>query len=822
MAEQPCAACGSKIIAAAATIALFFTSPAFARTWWLAETEQGIRSADVKNGNASLGVTCSLTSTITTSSIGVTLQGKPVTGTIIFSFDQGTRIQADFRNGKMEVGTPENDRDFAAIVKRLKRSTSVAVIAPGGAFRSFSLRGSRRAIGDCPARVANPPAEQIAVSADEKAEALTAGNISIFEVQKRLNLLNYDAGPEDGILSKSTRDASAAFQRDHNRPPTGILTRDGVDLLYKLTDPKQAQAIADVQRDKDADLTTGTATHTPAGQATQETPTPSVAAVIDSEPETATETASGNPNPDTAEANEPIAAAVPTEMPGDPLPPAVSTPEEPAQPEERQNVAVNSPAPAESSGKSDRKPIERSDPVETEQTETVAVTPVPVEALPEPEPAENVEPPKPADPLPADTAAREATPEKTPPASDLAESPEPIEPGHSETTVLTSAPTEPLPAPVQKDDATLTEPQGPAETDIAALTPAPNEPAPETIPPAAPAQSEPEISEPATTAAINPAPDVSSDEPVLEKTGEDGFAYHTLNRCDHERGLVAIHYFLHGDRDKVEVSDLCFDRKNGAFVALESASGLTLFETQNDTDMFEIVAPGAEAFEKTTAFAQRFIPFSDEPAQTGYAGSFGYNPSYNTPNHHKAQSTLMWGFVYGETSKQSQIVDGEFDVHLNASNSWEHEAPEDGEERTGKKPIVLINGRGTFDKGVARLELKTYADRNGIGGGHVDLVVDADGAITGSGQIVMKNPATEVADPHDWKELNWTITKLVGQFVGPEGREFRGIGYISGQTIDQDGFVHEAFGSVGIQGAGTGIARVQGAENASTPSTAAN
>ncbi len=777
MAEQSCAACGSKIIAAAATIAIFFASPALARTWWLAETEQGVRNADVKNGNAHLGVTCSLTSTVTTSSIAVTLQGNPITGSVTFSFDQGTRIQADFRNGKMEVGTPENDRDFAAIVKRLKRSTSVAVIAPGGAIRSFSLRGSRRAIGDCPARAANPPAEQIAVSPHEHIQALSEGDVSIFGIQKRLNLLNYDAGPEDGILSKSTRDASAAFQRDYNRPSTGILTREGIDLLYKLTDPKQAQVTANNRHDEDTDIT---ATQTLPPQETPDRPDTPVVAVIEPEPEAAIE----QPGSGTTEPAATPTATAPAAAAAEPALPVVSEQTEPVEQEQQDATAV-SPTPRDSSRKSDRKPIERS------------------------ESAESAE---------ADIAAAAPAPDDPPPATDFKEGSEP-----TETAAIAPAPTESLPASGPEDEPGLTEAADPRTTGTAALTPVPAETVPEAIPPGGlGGKTEPEKPEPADTAAATPESDVSPDKPTLKKTGEDGFAYHRLDRCDHERGLVAIHYFLHSERDKVEVSDLCFNRKGGSFVALESASDLTLFETQNDTDMFEVIAPGAEVFEKTTAFAQRFIPFSEDPTLTGYAGSFGYNPSYNTPNHHNAQSTLMWGFVYGETSQQSEIVDGTFEVHLNASNSWEHEAAPDGKERGGKKPIVLINGYGRFEKGVARLTLESYADRNGIGGGHVDLIVDAEGAITGSGQILMKNPDTEGTDPHDWMELNWTITKLVGQFVGPEGREFRGIGYISGQTTDRDGFVHEAFGSVGIQGSGTGVARVRGAENASTPATKAN
>ncbi|MEP3279894.1 MAG: hypothetical protein ABJO38_26010, partial [Stappiaceae bacterium] len=456
-------------------------------------------------------------------------------------------------------------------------------------------------------------------------------------------------------------------------------------------------------------------------------------------------------------------------------------------------------------------------PVEPEPVETTAITPEPVEtpANPDielsPEQSEQVE----LDPI--ETAAITPEPAEMPSDSDIAISPKqplPVEPEPVETAALTPESVETAAAPDIEVSPEQSEPVDPDPIETAAITPESAETLSDANVATSAEQPEPVEPEPAETAALTPALNTLSNAAKLKKTGSDEFSYHKLDQCEYERGLAAIHYFLHDQRDKVEISDLCFDRKNGVFVALESASGMTLFETLNDTDVFEIAVPDTEYFERTTVSAQRFIPFSKDPLQSGYAGSFGYNPTYNTPNTHDAQSVLMWGFVYGETSKLADIGTGDFEVHLNASNSWEHEVGAEELVRGGKKPIVLINGSGSFQNGAARLKLETKAERRGIGGGHIDLIVDAEGALTGSGEISMKNADLEGADPHDWKELNWEIVSFVGQFVGPDGQEFRGIGYISGETVDQDGFVHQAFGSVGIQGFGSDIGKRRGSSKA--------
>ena len=47
--------------------------------------------------------------------------------------------------------------------------------------------------------------------------------MTVEEIQRRLNSLGFDAGPEDGKLGQRTRDAIRAFQKKHGLLPDGII-----------------------------------------------------------------------------------------------------------------------------------------------------------------------------------------------------------------------------------------------------------------------------------------------------------------------------------------------------------------------------------------------------------------------------------------------------------------------------------------------------------------------------------------------------------------------------------------------------------------------
>lgn len=76
--------------------------------------------------------------------------------------------------------------------------------------------------------------EQVALataSIEEAADGAADTSVVIGRVQERLNALGYDAGPADGVLGPSTREAIRAFEAARDLPVTGDLSPDLLTAL---------------------------------------------------------------------------------------------------------------------------------------------------------------------------------------------------------------------------------------------------------------------------------------------------------------------------------------------------------------------------------------------------------------------------------------------------------------------------------------------------------------------------------------------------------------------------------------------------------------
>ncbi len=72
----------------------------------------------------------------------------------------------------------------------------------------------------------------------------------VVRVQRALNLLGFDAGPEDGKMGQKTRRAFANFQRSINARPTGVLNRADVARLLQLTSTGNGGTRYGMERDQ--------------------------------------------------------------------------------------------------------------------------------------------------------------------------------------------------------------------------------------------------------------------------------------------------------------------------------------------------------------------------------------------------------------------------------------------------------------------------------------------------------------------------------------------------------------------------------------------
>jgi hypothetical protein len=126
--------------------------------WSSAGPFQGMSVARVTAGPGnSIAVSCDVANG-SGSSVTFELAGRaPGSDTLFVSFD-GRPAQRVFLNAEgpegfyLTAGCPACDMSFDALIEELKSGNAVVVTFPTDESASFSLRGSRAAIGDCPAQ----------------------------------------------------------------------------------------------------------------------------------------------------------------------------------------------------------------------------------------------------------------------------------------------------------------------------------------------------------------------------------------------------------------------------------------------------------------------------------------------------------------------------------------------------------------------------------------------------------------------------------------------------------------------------------------------
>lgn len=117
---------------------------------WVQTESDGLIVAEIEEGASRLTVRCSPNIEIGQNAIRVDLNGTPVTGQTQFQFNDGSQQAVLLENGMMGADTDNNAALFSGVISRLKQASDVTVRLPDGAEQTFSLRGSTRAIGECP------------------------------------------------------------------------------------------------------------------------------------------------------------------------------------------------------------------------------------------------------------------------------------------------------------------------------------------------------------------------------------------------------------------------------------------------------------------------------------------------------------------------------------------------------------------------------------------------------------------------------------------------------------------------------------------------
>ncbi|WP_282045942.1 peptidoglycan-binding protein [Roseibium album] len=287
------------------------------------------------------------------------------------------------------------------------------------------------------------------------------------------------------------------------------------------------------------------------------------------------------------------------------------------------------------------------------------------------------------------------------------------------------------------------------------------------------------------------------------RTEKNGFVYYKLGACKHEKGLAITRYSFLDSPAKAELTDLCFDRKGGEVQAAEPVSNLTFVENLSNIESFEVIKPNTQSFQRTKVSAQLYRPHLADDEWATDSGSFSYHSAdYNSAIRQSAQQHSVTGFVYKDTTPLSGVQLGNYQITIHVTDMWSHLNRASGLKRSGETPVVVLSDEAEIIGPVNDVVVKADTEADGTGDMNLRLEIAEDGQIEGSGTFYMTNSRAAGLNPTDWKIVDWKISNIVGYFVGTRGQEFRGLGFITGQTVDQDGFVHKSFGSILIQGYG--------------------
>ena len=137
---------------AVASVVLFGTS--VQAQDWAAVEEGAVRTAFVENADASIRFSCPGAEATVPSAISLTIGNAAINGPVRFNFDNGTSVAGIFSDGALLADTAERAAVFNLVRDLMKSQNAVTVAARGLTERAFALRGSGRAIGDCPVREA--------------------------------------------------------------------------------------------------------------------------------------------------------------------------------------------------------------------------------------------------------------------------------------------------------------------------------------------------------------------------------------------------------------------------------------------------------------------------------------------------------------------------------------------------------------------------------------------------------------------------------------------------------------------------------------------
>lgn len=270
----------------------------------------------------------------------------------------------------------------------------------------------------------------------------------------------------------------------------------------------------------------------------------------------------------------------------------------------------------------------------------------------------------------------------------------------------------------------------------------------------------------------------------VQPVPNDPFQDHIINGCEGTQGFGVLTYGTTAET-AIRLSDICILEEQGAVVAAESVSDLTLTRQGEAGRSFEDLTTGKPEYQRDTVnltsvggcTAERiesieYVLHDDSVSRFSnedFAMLQGYTTSHTAPRPAADRAEVLFGLrniTQGELEERSMPLG----IHKAQGDTY-GEAIFTGDRGT----LTIQNGGG-----------HTYGESSGT----LEFEFTGDGSFLASGDITVSSNRIAGHAPIEMVNLSGSIPYMRGHVLGSDGKGLAGYGLFVGSYIDASGATH--------------------------------
>lgn len=267
----------------------------------------------------------------------------------------------------------------------------------------------------------------------------------------------------------------------------------------------------------------------------------------------------------------------------------------------------------------------------------------------------------------------------------------------------------------------------------------------------------------------------------------DLFQDHIIESCPSLRGFLLLNYDTLNNI--TELSDFCLDEETGTMVSSETRTDFVLSEKSDLGRSYEILDTGDNRHNRVR------VSFSSDHSCSDVF--LEHSVEYNIPDgklrrHSDTGYAYGTGYTVSHPSIKGRLI-GDLEGALLSIRNFSIRRTSPSSTKSTQLPsgadmrgVVRSNG----NKGKFEIE-RGNGTWVGDASGKIDLSADEFGNLMGSGSFVAKNHRLVGHEPHEWVSMNAKIPYLRGHLLGENGEMLSAFGVVRGTFTDASGQVHK-------------------------------